>query len=66
MKVDVTKDELYSMIKEAVREVISEKQLHIILHSLPYISDDEMRQIYEQYGSPEQYSDVAFSEKIDI
>lgn len=66
MEIQITKDELYSMIKSAVREVITEKEIHHILHSLPEVSDEEMREINETYGSPDEYNDVAFSEKLDI
>jgi predicted transcriptional regulator len=66
MQITMTKDELYSMIKEAVREVIEEKEIHHVLHSLHEVSDEEMREITEKYGSPDQYNDVAFSEKLDI
>ena len=66
MQINMTKEELYSMIKDAVREVIREKELHHILHFLPEVSDEEMREITEKYGSPDQYDDVAFSEKLDI
>lgn len=66
MEIQITKDELYSMIKNAVREVIKEKEIHHILHSLPFVSDEEMQDINNTYGSPDKYSDTAFSEKLDI
>jgi len=66
MQINVTKEELYIMIKDAVREVIGEKEITHILHSLPEISSEEMNEINEKYGSPEQYTDVAFSETLDL
>ena len=54
------------MIKTAVREVINEKEIHYIIHSLPEVSDDEMKEITEKHGSPDNYSDVAFSETLDV
>ena len=66
MQITITKEELYTMIKDAVREVFGEKEITHILHSLPEISDEEMSEINEKHGSPDQYSDVAFSETIDL
>jgi len=66
MQINISREELYSMIKDAVREVITEKEIHHILHAIPEVSDEEMREITEKYGSPDQYNDVAFSEKLDI
>lgn len=66
MQINVTKEELYSMIKDAVREVIGEKEISHILHSFQEVTDGEMNEINEKYGSPEQYTDVAFSETIDL
>ena len=66
MQINVTKEELYIMIKDAVREVIGEKEITHILHSLQEVSDGEMGEINEKYGSPDQYKDVAFSETIDL
>lgn len=66
MELSISKDELYTMIKTAVREVINEKEIHYIIHSLPEVSDDEMKEITEKHGSPDNYSDVAFSETLDI
>ena len=66
MQVTVSKEELYTMIKDAVREVIQEKELHHILKSIPEVSDEEMQEITKKYGSPEKYHDVARSETIDI
>ena len=66
MQVTVSKEELYTMIKDAVREVIQEKELHHILKSIPEVSDEEMQEITEKYGSPEKYRDIARSDTIDI
>ncbi len=66
MHINITKEELYTMIKDAVREVIGEKEISHLLHSLQEVSDSEMSEIIEKYGSPDQYTDVAFSETIDL
>ena len=66
MQVTVSKDELYSLIKDAIREVIDEKGIEHIIHSLPVISDEESREIEQLYGSPEQYNDIASEETLDL
>jgi hypothetical protein len=65
MELTVSRDELYTMIKTAVSEVIDEKEIHHILHSLPEVSDEEMKEIIDKHGSPDEYFDVAFSETLD-
>ena len=38
MQVSVTKDELYSVIKKAVKDVIHEERIEFILQSAPLVS----------------------------
>ncbi len=66
MQVTVSKDELYSLIKDAIREVIDEKGIEHVIHSLPVISDEESKEIEQLYGSPEQYNDIANEETLDL
>ena len=66
MQVTVSKEELYNMIKDAVREVIQEKELNQILKTIPEVSDEEMQEITDKYGSPDKYSDIARSETLDV
>jgi hypothetical protein len=66
MQISITKEELYSLIKDAVREVIREKEIHLFLGSIPEVSEEEMKDIEDLYGSPDKYTDVAHSELIDI
>lgn len=50
MEITLTKNELYSMIKKAVRDVIQEERLDLILKNVPHVSDDEQKDIEELYG----------------
>ena len=50
MQISITKEELYSLIKDAVREVIREKEMHHFLSSIPEVSDEEMKDVEELYG----------------
>jgi hypothetical protein len=45
MKISVTKEELYELIKKAVREVLREESLEIVLKSISVVSDEEMQDI---------------------
>ncbi len=66
MEVTITKNELYSLIKEAVREVLHEETLEFFLKNIPLISKEEMKDIENLYGKPSPDKEVAFSETIEI
>ena len=44
MKVITEKEELYKLIKEAVREVLNEEIVEIFLKNIPLISKEEMKE----------------------
>jgi len=50
MQVSITKDELYTMIKKAVKDVIHEEKIDFLLHKAPEVSLDEMQDIEKLYG----------------
>ncbi len=62
MKVAIELSELKNIIKEAVREVIQEEKIKLILQSLPYVSDKEMEDIIQKYGKPPKKKQIALSE----
>jgi hypothetical protein len=66
MEITVSKDELYSMIKSAIKEVISENKLDYIFNNIPYVSDDEMKDIENAHGIPNHNQDIVYSETIDL
>ncbi len=66
MEVSVSKNELYSMIKDAVRDVLHEERMDIILKSFSEASQEEMKDIENLYGSPSKTKDVGSSETIEI
>ena len=66
MEVTITKNELYSLIKEAVREVLQEERLEFFLKSIPLISKKEMEDIERLYGKPSPDKEVSYSETIEI
>ncbi|MFH0975084.1 MAG: hypothetical protein V1874_04790 [Spirochaetota bacterium] len=67
MQVSVNKDELYSMIKQAVKDVIREERIDFILQNVPFVSDEEMEDVKKLYGKkPPKKIDIARREIIDL
>ena len=65
-EITIDKKELYDLVKSAVREVFEEELFQIRLEGLPFVSDDEMRQIEKEYGKPEVKSNIDRTENIEI
>jgi len=66
MEVTITKDELYGLIKKAVREVLHEETLELFLKNIPVVSKEEMEDIEKLYGKPSPDKEVAYSETVEI
>lgn len=66
MEISITKEELYELIKRAVREVLREESLEIVLKSIPVVSDEEMQDIEKLYGKPSSDKEIAYTEIIEI
>jgi vacuolar-type H+-ATPase subunit F/Vma7 len=66
MEISITKEELYELIKKAVREVLREESLEIVLKSIPVVSDEEMQDIEKLYGKPSSDKKIAYTEIIEI
>ncbi|MFP4082087.1 MAG: hypothetical protein ACLFVG_04920 [Candidatus Aminicenantes bacterium] len=66
MDTRVNRDELFNLIKEAVREVFKEEKLDIFLKSLPLVSKKEMEDIEKMYGHPSKKNEVEYSENIEL
>ena len=64
MEISITKEELYELIKKAVREVLREESLEIVLKSIPVVSDEEMQDIEKLYGQPFSDKEIAYTEII--
>ncbi|MBS3976423.1 MAG: hypothetical protein KGZ75_06810 [Syntrophomonadaceae bacterium] len=65
MEVTINKNELYSLIKEAVREVLYEERLEFLLKGISFVSEEEMKDIANLYGKPSTKKE-AYSETIEI
>ena len=60
---NLDKEELKKLIKEAVREVIEDSKWELFQKNLDYVSDKEMEDIEVRYGEPD--GDVFFSEDLE-
>lgn len=52
MEVAVTKNELCSLIKESVREVLQEERIEFFFKTIPSVAREEMEDIERFYGKP--------------
>ena len=66
MDVIVTKKELHSLVKKAVREVLHEETFELFLKSIPSVTKREMKDIERLHGKPSKTRIVAFSETIEL
>ena len=62
----IDKEELYSFIKQAVKEVFQEELFRIRLENLPTISKEEMEDIEKLYGKRGSERDIAHSESLEM
>lgn len=66
MQLEITKEELYSMIKSAVKDVLHEEKMNFLVHSIPPVSEDEMQDIIALHGEAPGPKEVARREVLDI
>ncbi|MEK7400071.1 MAG: hypothetical protein AAB116_24265 [Candidatus Poribacteria bacterium] len=65
MELAMDEEKLYQLIKKAVSEVMEENLVKLKLSLIPYVEDDEMKEIEEIFGDPEKYKDQEFV-KLDL
>jgi len=66
VEVIIDKNELYGLIKKAVREVLEEETLEFFMKNIPSISKEEMEDIEKLYGKPPTGKETAYSETIEV
>ena len=64
--IDIDRDELFGLIKRAVREVIQEEMGRTWLEGLPMVNDEEQEDINRQYGKPDRRKQAESRETVDI
>jgi len=66
-KIDIDQKELYDLIKRAVRDVLQEEMFRHRLENLPFVSDEEMRDIEGTHGKkPRTRKNIGRTESIEI
>jgi len=65
-QVKVDKNELYTLIKQAVREVLQEEGSRLWMEGLATVSDEEMNDIETTYDKPSSVRSIARSETVEI
>jgi hypothetical protein len=66
MELNVSRNELYSLIKEAVRDVLKEERFSFLLKDVPVVSREEMEDIERVHGKPSRSRQSVFTETVDI
>ena len=64
--IDVDKDELFGLIKKAMREVIQEEMGRTWLEGLPMVTNEEQEDINRRYGSPDRPGKIASRKTVDL
>ena len=65
MELRIDEEKFYQIIKKAVSEAMEENLIKLKLSLIPYVDDDEMKEIEEIFGDPEKYKDQQFI-KLDL
>ncbi|MFH1335997.1 MAG: hypothetical protein ABII96_05725, partial [Candidatus Zixiibacteriota bacterium] len=60
MKLTVDEKKLYQLVKKALSEVMEENLKKLKLGLIPYVPDEEMKEIEEIFGTPEKYKKQEF------
>jgi len=55
-------EHLKEVIKESFREVINEERLNLCEIMVPFVSDKELDEIHEKFGSPNDYDERTFED----
>jgi hypothetical protein len=65
METQELQDIIRQSIRENIREILREERLAICLALIPRVSDKEMQEIREQFGSPSDYNPEEFVNMTD-
>ena len=56
---------LKALIKESVREVLQEERLSLIQALIPSVNTQEMKEISQKFGTPDNYNENDFVDMTD-
>jgi len=65
-QINIDGNDLYNLIKRAVRDVLQEEMFRHRLEGLPFVSEEEMRDIEAAYGKPPTRKNIARTESLEI
>ncbi len=65
-KHDITIEEIKGVVKEVVEEVVKKEILKLRVSLLPFVSDEEEREIEEMFGEEPMEEAVVYEEDIKI
>ena len=61
----VDKNELFNLIKKAVREVVQEEMARAWLEGLATVTDEEQGDINRRHGKPDRLRNIEFRETVE-
>jgi 20S proteasome alpha/beta subunit len=64
--IDLDRDELFKLIKKAVREVVQEEMSRVWLENLAAVTDEEQEDISRRHGRPERPREIESRETVDL
>ena len=64
--IDLDRDELFKLIKKAVREVVQEEMSRAWLESLATVTDEEQEDISRRHGKPDRPHEIGARETVDL
>ena len=69
METNISREELYELIKQAVRDVLREENIKLKPNRLDDVetaSQEEMEDINKTYGKPSNDKEIAYSEEMEL
>jgi len=64
--IDMDRDELFNLIKKAVREVVQEEMGRVWLEGLATVTDEEQEDITRRYGKPDLSRKIESREIVEL
>ena len=65
MEITLNKNDLYDLMKQAVRDVIQEQKTNLILQNLLTVTEEEMKDINNTYGKPDPNEEYTLHKSIN-
>jgi DNA-directed RNA polymerase specialized sigma subunit len=69
MENNLSREELYELIKQAVRDVLREENIKLkpnSINDVETVSQEEMEDIINTHGKPSDEEEIAYTEEIEL